>query len=184
MYDWHLLFHLSGSVVMEGPQKCTDTPKSFPCLYKQQHFAPFESVSVHTQPPQGQWNQEEDTCGSCLQARAYLGRELPRCFSRWPRRRVWVLGRRSRPLDLQILLPCREGCSQGKARVDSLKGQNQDEVPTTYSRLGTTTDLPRGLPGFLCLLSFTEVICRGSNQRFHCSHCPSWQKHSFLPDHS
>lgn len=95
----------------------------------------------------------------------------------WPRRRgvgPWKV----HPLDLQILCPVGRDAAREKPELSSLKGQNQDEAPTTYSRLGTTTDLPRGLLAscvfFLSLKSFVGDPIKGFMVPI-----VLWQKHSF-----
>ena len=69
MYDWHLLFHLSGSVVMEGPTEVYRHPKVFHASYKQQHFAPFRSVSVHTSHLKGDGTRKETPAGPACRLR-------------------------------------------------------------------------------------------------------------------
>lgn len=89
----------------------------------------------------------------------------------WPRRRgvgPWKVP----PLGLQILCPVGRDASRERPELSSLKGWTQDEAPTTYSRLGTTTDLPRGLLAscvfFLPLKSFVGDPIKG----VHGSCCP------------
>ena len=154
----------------KGPQMCTDTPKfSMPPINRN----PLPPLGLYLCTPAtsrvmepGRRHLQVLPAGSGL-----LGQGITKVLLKvWPRRRgvgPWKV----HPLGLQILCPVGRDAAREKPELSSLKGENQDEAPTTYSRLGTTTNLPRSLLAscvfFLSLKSFVGDPIKG----VHGSNC-------------